>query len=85
MSDQEIISADEILKVTEEALAHVRVTCGGKINLKSINLRVWAAAAILNSAIEVGNEPAIMEIFERELEILGAGNHDADGKGQDYG
>lgn len=65
------LSIDEIVAAADGALAHAREHFGEKIDAKSLDLRLWAAAALIDSALKVSVKPAIMRSLDEKLAVLG--------------
>lgn len=64
------LTTDQIADVVERALEHVRESCGERITAASVDLRLWAAAAIINSVFKVSLEKRIRHSLEQKLKIL---------------
>lgn len=66
------LSVEEIMAATEGALAHARERYGEQVDAKTIDLRLWAAAALIDSALRASVKPAIMRSLEEKLATMRA-------------
>lgn len=64
------LTTDEIVAAIEGALSHARENLGGIVDARSVDLRLWAAAALINSAITVSTPAAITGSFNEKLAAL---------------
>lgn len=64
------LTAAEITFATEGVLKIARNLCGQRINAKSIDLRLWCAAALVHSTIDNSIESEIRASFEHKLSIM---------------
>lgn len=67
------LTTGEITDVVEEVLEWVRDKCGGRIDAKSVDLRLWAAAALINSVFAISIEEHVRASVDLKLSILAGG------------
>lgn len=76
--DSAEISLDDIMTATMGAIEYARANYGEEIDARSIDLRLWAAAALINSAIQVSVKPAILRSLNEKLEMYARANRIGD-------
>lgn len=64
------IAAEEILAAHVGALSYCRQAFGGQVDARSIDLRLWTAAAIIKSCKDISRPDEIMRSLETKLEFL---------------
>lgn len=66
------LSPDEIGATVEAVLLWAREHCGKEIGARSVDLRLWAAAALIDSTLRVSVKAGITRSLEQKLDFLRA-------------
>lgn len=64
------LTAEEIGAAADSVLELARQRFGEQIGAKSVDLRLWAAAALIDSAFRVSTKQGVMRSLEQKLAFM---------------